>query len=195
MASGTHACQSACPAPSSTGVHAMSRINRRKFLAAGAACSTLILAGTRASGRVLGANDTIRVGVIGLNGRGKLHIEMATTTPGLTLAAVCDVDPAVLARTLESAGAQETRPGRPEGPGLRRPPQDAGLEGHRRRDRGHAQPLAFAGRHLGLPGGQGRAGREARLAQRLGGAATGRGRPQVGPASSRPAPRPGPIPI
>jgi predicted dehydrogenase len=79
----------------------MPKLNRRQFLAASAACSTLILAGTRASGRVLGANDTIRVGVIGLNGRGKTHIEMATTTPGMTLAAVCDVDPAVLARTLD----------------------------------------------------------------------------------------------
>ncbi len=81
----------------------MSKLNRREFLAAGAACSTLILAGTRASGQVRGANDTVRVGVIGLNGRGKLHIEMATTTQGFTLAAVCDVDPAILARTLNSA--------------------------------------------------------------------------------------------
>ena len=79
----------------------MSKINRRKFLGRRCGVFHLDVAGTRASGRVLGANDTIRVGVIGLNGRGKLHIEMATTTPGMTLAAVCDVDPAILARTLK----------------------------------------------------------------------------------------------
>lgn len=81
----------------------MARLTRRKFLqtsVAGAASASRILAGTRASGRVLGANDTVRVGVLGLHGRGQLHINMVSHTPGLTLAAVCDVDPAVLAQTL-----------------------------------------------------------------------------------------------
>jgi predicted dehydrogenase len=79
----------------------MSRLPRREFLKAAAACSTLILTGTKASGRAPGANDTIRVGVIGLRGRGQLHVQMACSVPGLTLAAVCDVDPAILARTLK----------------------------------------------------------------------------------------------
>jgi predicted dehydrogenase len=87
----------------------MSGINRRKFLAAGATTCAMVLAGTRASGRVLGANDTVRVGVIGLNGRGKLHIEMASTIPGFTLAAVCDVDPAILARTLKTVNKDDRK--------------------------------------------------------------------------------------
>ena len=56
----------------------MARINRRSFLkrsAAGAAAlSTFAIAGTKASGRILGANETVRIGVAGINGRGGSHI-------------------------------------------------------------------------------------------------------------------------
>jgi len=56
----------------------MSRQTRRTFIkkaAAGAGIATgLTIAGTKASGRVIGANDTIRVGVAGINGRGGGHI-------------------------------------------------------------------------------------------------------------------------
>ncbi len=57
----------------------MSRITRRRFVqqaaAASAVYSTFTIAGTKASGRVLGANDTIRIGVAGINGRGRSHME------------------------------------------------------------------------------------------------------------------------
>ena len=55
----------------------MSKFNRRKLLQAAAASTTFPLftvAGTKASGRVIGANDTIRIGVAGINGRGSAHI-------------------------------------------------------------------------------------------------------------------------
>jgi len=51
---------------------------RRRFLqttaAASAAFSTFTIAGTKASGKVIGANDTIRIGVAGIHGRGGSHI-------------------------------------------------------------------------------------------------------------------------
>ena len=57
----------------------MSRLNRRRFLrtatAASAAFSTFAIAGTKASGRIIGANDTIRMGVAGINGRGRRHLQ------------------------------------------------------------------------------------------------------------------------
>ncbi len=57
----------------------MSRLSRRRFLqtsaAASAAFSTFTIAGTKASGRVIGANDTIRLGVAGIHGRGGSHID------------------------------------------------------------------------------------------------------------------------
>jgi predicted dehydrogenase len=56
----------------------MSRQTRRTFLkqaAAGSAAAAFVISGTRASGRVIGANDRIRVGVAGIKGRGGTHIE------------------------------------------------------------------------------------------------------------------------
>jgi predicted dehydrogenase len=57
----------------------MARITRRKFIQRSAAASTAFglftVAGTKASGRVLGANDAIRVGVAGIHGRGQSHID------------------------------------------------------------------------------------------------------------------------
>ena len=51
---------------------------RRTFLkksaAASAAFSSFAIGGTKTTGRVLGANETIRVAVCGINGRGKSHI-------------------------------------------------------------------------------------------------------------------------
>ena len=56
----------------------MTKINRRRFLQRSAAATSAFglftIAGTKASGRVLGANETLRVGVAGINGRGRAHI-------------------------------------------------------------------------------------------------------------------------
>lgn len=73
----------------------MARLNRRDFLtgslAAGAALAL-------PHSRVLGANEDIRVAVIGFNGRGTSHISDLVGMKGVRLVALCDVDPAVLAR-------------------------------------------------------------------------------------------------
>ena len=56
----------------------MPRQTRRSFLKTAAATAGVgvgwTIAGTKASGKVLGANDTIRVGVAGIHGRGGSHI-------------------------------------------------------------------------------------------------------------------------
>jgi hypothetical protein len=55
----------------------MSGCHRRDFLkhaAAGSLASTFVISGTKASGRVLGANDRVRVAVTGINGRGQAHM-------------------------------------------------------------------------------------------------------------------------
>ncbi|MBA4186613.1 MAG: gfo/Idh/MocA family oxidoreductase [Planctomycetaceae bacterium] len=52
----------------------MSRLNRRLFIKHTlATAATVTIAGTKSSGKVLGANDTIRIAVAGLNGRGSAH--------------------------------------------------------------------------------------------------------------------------
>jgi predicted dehydrogenase len=56
---------------------AMRPVTRRRFLkhaAASTAFPLITIAGTKASGRVLGSNDVIRVGVAGIHGQGNGHI-------------------------------------------------------------------------------------------------------------------------
>ena len=57
----------------------MNSVSRRRFLktaaAAGSVCPLFTIAGTKSSGRVLGANDAIRVGVAGIHGQGNAHID------------------------------------------------------------------------------------------------------------------------
>ena len=51
-------------------------LNRREFVKQSAlvAGATFAIGGTKSSGRILGANETIRIAVAGLNGRGAAHV-------------------------------------------------------------------------------------------------------------------------
>jgi predicted dehydrogenase len=72
------------------------RITRRRFLttsAAAAAGATLIASAPR---RVLGANEDIRVAVVGFGGRGGEHINAFSSIPGCRVTALCDADEKVL---------------------------------------------------------------------------------------------------
>ena len=70
-----------------------SDFNRRDMLkAAGAALL--------ARPGVLGANDRVRVAVVGLRGRGQDHLRKVKETPGVELAAIVDVDENVIATRL-----------------------------------------------------------------------------------------------
>ncbi len=74
--------------------------SRRNFLAATTAVGgSLILAGTRASGQVQGANDRLRIAVAGLNGRGKSHLGGWLEQPNVEVAWVIDPDQKVLEST------------------------------------------------------------------------------------------------
>ena len=91
----------------------MSKLNRRKFLrnsALAAASASLfpILSGCKSGSagaccapninkRVFGANDDVRLAIVGLNGRGRQHIDNFSKTKGVRVVALCDVDSAVLA--------------------------------------------------------------------------------------------------
>ncbi len=76
--------------------------NRRDFLKTGmAAGAGIAIAGNPissfASSKVLGANDAIRVGCIGLRGIGRKHVRDFRSIPGVQIVALCDVDGEVLA--------------------------------------------------------------------------------------------------
>ena len=71
----------------------MTRQTRRDFLKTTlAAAATVTIAGTKSSGRVLGANDTIRVGVAGLNGRGGAHVGEFAGMKGVQITYLIDPD-------------------------------------------------------------------------------------------------------
>src|SRR5262245_56404898 len=72
----------------------MSHTNRRTFLKGSLAAvgAGFTIAGTKSSGRVLGANDTIRVGVAGINGRGGLHIGEFAGMEGVQVTHLIDPD-------------------------------------------------------------------------------------------------------
>jgi predicted dehydrogenase len=81
-------------------------VTRREFLkdSALAGASAAVLGGL-APRRVLGANDRIRVGVMGSGHRARYVMGMFKKVPGVEFAAVCDVYAPARARALEIAGS------------------------------------------------------------------------------------------
>jgi predicted dehydrogenase len=68
-------------------------LTRRSFLKHSlAAAATVTLAGTKSSGKVLGANGTIRIAVAGLNGRGGSHVGAWTGMKGVEIIYLIDPD-------------------------------------------------------------------------------------------------------
>ena len=73
----------------------MSRPTRRDFLKGAAAAglaTRFTIAGTKASARVLGANDRLRIGVCGMHGRGNSHASAYVGMENVELAYVIDPD-------------------------------------------------------------------------------------------------------
>ena len=83
-----------------------SAINRRNFLASTLAAGSGLALAPHA--RAQGANDDIRVAVVGFRGQGSLHLRLLRELAGVRVVAVCDVDQSVLDRELKrSAGTGE----------------------------------------------------------------------------------------
>jgi predicted dehydrogenase len=92
----------------------MSPQTRRTFLQraakASAVFSTFAISGTKASGRILGANDTVRIGVAGIHGRGRNHIEEFAGMKDVQVVYLVDPDSSLFAsRTsqVKSLGGNE----------------------------------------------------------------------------------------
>ncbi len=80
--------------------------NRRQFLRSGSvAGASLILAGTQASGQVIGANDRFRIAVVGVNGRGRSHISGFSSLDNVELAYLVDPDSRTLAGALQKVNS------------------------------------------------------------------------------------------
>jgi predicted dehydrogenase len=93
----------------------MSEWSRRKFIKGAAAASTAFplftIAGTKASGRVIGANDTVRIGVAGTGGRGGEHMSQWTSQEKVQITYLIDPDTQKSARAVGVVEKrQQTKP-------------------------------------------------------------------------------------
>ena len=71
--------------------------SRRTFLKSAALAGASLV-----TSRVLGANDDVRVAIIGLGNKGGGHVKSFRSMRGCRIAALCDVDPKRLAKRLDS---------------------------------------------------------------------------------------------
>jgi predicted dehydrogenase len=84
----------------------MSSPNRRVFL------QTAVSAAIATRGRILGANDRIQLGIVGIGGRGRAHVSSYAALPSSNIAALCDVNQAARERgsaMVVKAGGQKPK--------------------------------------------------------------------------------------
>ena len=76
-------------------------IERREFLKTTGKAITVGAAALALGGKILGANDRVRVAVCGVRGRGNDHIHGFARVPQTELAALCDIDENVSKQRLD----------------------------------------------------------------------------------------------
>ncbi len=90
-------------------------LSRRKLLLAGGAGAALLMTGRKASARVIGANDRLRIAVAGLNGRGQSHIDGWLNQENVEIAWVIDPDERALASGIKIVKEKSGGKSNPEG--------------------------------------------------------------------------------
>jgi predicted dehydrogenase len=94
----------------------MPRLTRRRFLKGStAAGASLLLMGTRASGNAIGANDRLRIAVVGVNGRGSSHISGWLEQDNVEIVYLVDPDANVLAQKLQMVEKKSEGKSKPKG--------------------------------------------------------------------------------
>jgi len=76
----------------------MKRIQRRSFLKAGLVAGAAVHVPLSTCAQVKGANDDIRIGIVGVNGKGNGHLKTFHGKQGVRVVAVCDPDRSILDR-------------------------------------------------------------------------------------------------
>jgi predicted dehydrogenase len=88
----------------------MQAINRRDFLKQTSILGTgIAVLGGATPLRAAGANDKLRVGVMGCNGRGMAHINGFLSIPNVEIAYVCDVDNRAIAKGIAAVAKKQDR--------------------------------------------------------------------------------------
>jgi predicted dehydrogenase len=87
----------------------MKAMTRRNFLKTSAVAGAALTLSPRSWAQVTGANEDIRIAVVGFNGRGRTHLQEFGNMSGVRVTALCDVDKSVLegeADKFKKAGKQ-----------------------------------------------------------------------------------------
>ncbi len=90
-------------------------LNRRRLLQVAGASSAMLFTGRKASARILGANDRLRIAVAGLNGRGQSHIDGWLKQENVEIAWVIDPDQNALARGIKIVQEKSGGKSNPQG--------------------------------------------------------------------------------
>jgi predicted dehydrogenase len=85
-------------------------LTRRTFLKTAATATATAAFSARSWSQVAGANNTIRLAIAGLNGRGKELAAAFPQIPGVQVVALCDVDTALLDREKAAAEKRGQKP-------------------------------------------------------------------------------------
>ena len=88
----------------------MGNVTRRNFLKNTTMASVALGIGTKSAmsswSRPLGANDDIRLAIVGTRGKGNAHIQDLLKIKGVRIVALCDVDPQIMGERKEELMAQ-----------------------------------------------------------------------------------------
>ena len=87
----------------------------RRTVIKGAGATLAVAMSARSYARIKGANDRLRVAVIGVNGRGQAHMSAFSKLPNVDITHFCDVDSAVLAKRAGEFAAKGHAAPRTEG--------------------------------------------------------------------------------
>ena len=85
-------------------------IDRRDFLKSTGKAVTVGAAALALGGRILGANDRVRVAICGLRGRGKDHLHGFSRVPNVEVATFCDIDESILSQRLKDVSDTNSKP-------------------------------------------------------------------------------------
>lgn len=89
-----------------------SSLDRRGFLKTASAAGAGMLVASRAAPLLAfggSPNEKVVVAVVGLNGRGDVHLQNFALSPNAEVAYVCDVDSRVLAKSMDTVGKLQSR--------------------------------------------------------------------------------------
>ncbi|MEG3150622.1 Gfo/Idh/MocA family oxidoreductase [Sphingomonas sp. ZT3P38] len=87
----------------------------RRTVIKGAGATLAVAMSARSYARIKGANDRLRVAVIGVNGRGQAHMSAFSKLPNVDITHFCDVDSVVLAKRAGEFAAKGHAAPRTEG--------------------------------------------------------------------------------